>query len=572
MNTSPANRLILGDNLEILKGMNGESVDLIYLDPPFFSNRNYEVIWGDAGEKRSFEDRWEGGMEHYIGWLKERVEHMHRVLKPTGSIFLHCDWHADAYIRVGILDKVFGADNFRNHIVWKRTNAKNNITLRFGINTDSIFFYSKSADFKFNLLRGAYSSEQLSRYKQEDEKGLYRLENLTAPGKSRQFLWRGVHPGENRSWSLSEKNLEELYNQGLIALQKDGRPRKDGLKKYLSDAEGALLGNSWDDIERIANTSHERIGYPTQKPLALLERIIKCASDEGALVLDPFMGGGTTIAAADKLGRRWLGIDQSPQAVKVTEYRLNRQQNPQGQGDLFAAPFTVELHKYDYDTLRYENAFEFESFMVRQFGGVPNAKQRGDKGVDGKMPDGTPIQVKRSDGVGRPVLDAFVTSCSRFNEKLFEKNKSEHKPVGYIIAFSFSKGQNGIVEEAARLKNSKNIIVGLVPVEKIVPLAHKPSLAVRVSEASREADGTREIEFAAEGRSEAGIEFYSWDFAYEEERGFTPAVIMDKTGVQRAKFRAGEYTIAVKAVGSEGLENTELVRLKLNGTIERAAD
>uniref|UniRef100_UPI000ABD2C96 DNA methyltransferase n=1 Tax=Treponema endosymbiont of Eucomonympha sp. TaxID=1580831 RepID=UPI000ABD2C96 len=113
MNTSPAIRLILGDNLEILKGMNGESVDLIYLDPPFFSNRNYEVIWGDAGEKRSFEDRWEGGMEHYIGWLKERVEHMHRVLKPTGSIFLHCDWHADAYIRVGILDKVFGADNFR---------------------------------------------------------------------------------------------------------------------------------------------------------------------------------------------------------------------------------------------------------------------------------------------------------------------------------------------------------------------------------------------------------------------------------------------------------------------------
>ncbi len=571
MNTSPVNRLILGDNLEILKGMNGETVDLIYLDPPFFSNRNYEVIWGDAGEKRSFEDRWEGGMEHYIGWLKERVEHMHRVLKPTGSIFLHCDWHADAYIRVGILDKVFGADNFRNHIVWKRTNAKNNITLRFGINTDSIFFYSKSADFKFNLLRGAYSSEQLSRYKQEDEKGLYRLENLTAPGKSRQFLWRGVHPGENRSWSLSEKNLEELYNQGLIALQKDGRPRKDGLKKYLSDAEGALLGNSWDDIERIANTSHERIGYPTQKPLALLERIIKCASDEGALVLDPFMGGGTTIAAADKLGRRWLGIDQSPQAVKVTEYRLNRQQNPQGQGDLFAAPFTVELHKYDYDTLRNSNAFEFESFIIRQFGGVSQNKKGSDKGVDGKMPDGTPIQVKRSDGVGRPVLDAFVTSCSRFNEKLFEKNKSEHKPVGYIIAFSFSKGQNGIVEEAARLKNSKNIIVGLVPVEKIVPLAHKPSLSVRVSEASREADGMREIEFAAEAQSGAGVEFYSWDFGYDEERGFTPAVIMDKTGIQRAKFRAGAYTIAVKAVGSEGLENTELVRLKLNGTIERAA-
>ncbi|WP_062429230.1 site-specific DNA-methyltransferase [Treponema endosymbiont of Eucomonympha sp.] len=573
MTTSPVNRLILGDNLEILKGMNGETVDLIYLDPPFFSNRNYEVIWGDAGEKRSFEDRWEGGMEHYIGWLKERVEHMHRVLKPTGSIFLHCDWHADAYIRVGILDRIFGINNLVNEISWKRTTNPHNDSRQgakhFGRITDIIYFYAKDSKvYTFNSQFERYKSDYIAAsYSKSDPDGRrFKASELSAakPGGDTSYEWHGCLPPTGRYWAYSKENLNEFERNGLIWFSPHGRPY---LKRYLDEMPGSSINNFWDNC--VFRSRDERIGYPTQKPLALLERIIKCASDEGALVLDPFMGGGTTIAAADKLGRRWLGIDQSPQAVKVTEYRLNRQQNPQGQGDLFAAPFTVELHKYDYDTLRYENAFEFESFMVRQFGGVPNAKQRNDLGIDGKMPDGTPIQVKRSDGIGVNVLKNFWASLQQYDKALFEKNKQAGTVAGYIIAFSFGKGA---VEEAARLKNAENIIIRLVKVEDIVPVAQKPALSVRVSEASREADGTREIEFAAEGRSEAGIEFYSWDFAYDEERGFTPAVIMDKTGVQRAKFRAGEYTIAVKAVGSEGLENTELVRLKLNGTIERAAD
>ena len=322
--SSPVNRLILGDNLEIMKRLENESVDLIYLDPPFFSNRNYEVIWGDAGEIRSFKDRWAGGIEHYIAWLKERVELMYKLLKKTGSIFLHCDWHADAYIRVHILDRIFGEQNLRNHIVWRRTNAKSNMTQRFAINTDSIYFYSKSDEFKFNSLRGEYSPEQMSRYKQEDEKGLYRCDDLTSPGKARQFIWREVHPGANRSWRFTEEKLEELYEQGLIELQKNGKPRKDGMKMYLVDAEGAMFGNLWIDIDRVGNTSKERIGYPTQKPEALMNRIIKCASNEGDLILDPFMGGGTTIAVAEKLMRRWIGIDQSVQAVKVTEQRLQK--------------------------------------------------------------------------------------------------------------------------------------------------------------------------------------------------------------------------------------------------------
>ncbi|MDR0602889.1 MAG: site-specific DNA-methyltransferase, partial [Bacteroidales bacterium] len=172
------NKLILGDNLEILRTMESETVDLIYLDPPFFSNRTYEVIWGDEGEKRSFEDRFAGGIDHYIHWLKLRVREMHRVLKPTGSIFLHCDWHADAYIRVHILDTVFGKSNFRNEIVWcykSRPQSKK----YFGRKHDSIFFYSKSENYTFNWKKVVrpLSETTISKYRLKDENGrLYRLQ------------------------------------------------------------------------------------------------------------------------------------------------------------------------------------------------------------------------------------------------------------------------------------------------------------------------------------------------------------------------------------------------------------
>jgi len=557
---TPVNRLILGDNLEVLRTLESESVDLIYLDPPFFSNRNYEVIWGDAGEIRSFEDRWAGGIDHYIAWLKERVELMYRLLKKTGSIFLHCDWHADAYIRVWILDKIFGEQNLRNHIVWRRTNAKSNMTQRFAVNTDSIYFYSKSDEFKFNPLRGEYSSEQMSRYKQEDEKGLYRCDDLTSPGRARQFIWRGVHPGENRSWRFSEEKLEELYEQGLIELQKNGKPRKDGMKMYLADAEGAMFGNLWIDIDRVANTSKERIGYPTQKPEALMERIIKCASNEGDLILDPFMGGGTTMAVADKLNRKWIGIDQSVMAVKVTELRLDKQR------DFFSSPYSAQLHKYDYDTLRCKDAFEFESWIIQQFGGIPQSKKGSDKGIDGKMEDGTPIQVKRSDNVSRDVLDKFPTAARRHDPNLFQNSIDNQKPVGYIIAFSFSKGA---IEEVARLKNQENIIIQLMRVDEIVPIASKPTITVTWQELSRDAKGNCKIEFTAVGHSEAGIEFYTWDFEYDEEKGFKSTVMIDKEGRATHTFEAGTHTIAVKVVDNEGLESIERIKLKVNGEVEK---
>jgi len=504
------NKLILGDNLEILRNIETETVDLIYLDPPFFSNRNYEVIWGDSGEVRSFEDRFSGGIDHYIGWLKERVIEMHRILKQTGSIFLHCDYHADAYIRVQILDKIFGEKYFRNEIIWRYTG--NSVPKYcYPKKHDNIFWYSKSKNFNYYPKRilVPYSELTEKRYNHTDEDG-------------------------NRYKVSALKN----GNQEIIYM-------KDG--KYADDV--------WE-IPIIRGK--ESIGYPTQKPEKLLQRIIEAHSNEGDLILDPFVGGGTTVAVADKLNRKWIGIDQSVAAIKVTEARMTNQQ------DLFAKPFATQLHKYDYDTLRFKDAFEFEIFIVTQFGGINNTKQRGDLGLDGKTRENQPIQVKRSDAIGRNVVDNFLSAVKRNDKNLYEKNKAEMKPVGFIIAFSFGKGA---VQEVARLKNEENIIIKLVTVEEIIPIAKKPKLTIEIIDKGKDKKELREIEFTAKGESEAGIEFFMWDFDFKEK--FNPEILFDKTGNQTWKFKAGLHKIAVKVIDNEGLENIEIVKLKVNGKIER---
>ncbi|MDR0525261.1 MAG: site-specific DNA-methyltransferase [Spirochaetaceae bacterium] len=499
----PVNKLILGDNLEILKKLPDECIDLVYLDPPFFSNRNYEVIWGDAGEILSFQDRWSGGIDCYIPWLYERVEEMHRVLKNTGSIFLHCDWHADAYIRVLILDKLFGEKNFRNEIVWSyRTGGAGK--KQFARKHDSIWFYTKSKNYNFNTQY--YKSWQNKRY--------------------------AYNPNYPEIWDEKEK---KWYHE-------------------------AICRDVWDDINPIGTESNERIGYPTQKPEALLERIIKASSNKDDVVLDPFMGGGTTIAAAEKLGRQWIGIDQSPMAVKLTELRLQKQT------ELFTAPYTVRLHKYDEEALFTEDPFAFETWIIQQYGGIPHGKKGGDAGADGKMPDGTPIQVKQSKDIDVNVVKNFYVSAEQYNKFRFDKNLAEKKPVGYIIAFSFGKGA---VQEAARLKNTKDVLIKLVSVKEIIPLAVKPTVTLRINELEKNEDGSRKIAFVAEGISSAGIEFYSWDFSYDtEKKKFKPQVLLDKAGKQSITLKPGKHNIAVKVVDNDGLENIEDITLTINGGIK----
>ena len=554
------NKLILGDNLEILKNLETESVDLIYIDPPFFSNRTYEVIWGDSGEIRSFEDRFSGGIDHYIGWLKERIMELHRILKPTGSIFVHCDWHADAYIRVQVLDKIFGNNNFINHIVWQRSSTHNDTkqgAKHFGRITDSIFYYAKSIkNHTFNPQHERYTSDYVAQsYGKSDENGRrFKTSDLSAAkgGGDTSFEWKGKKPPVGRYWAYSKANFELFESENKIYYSETGKPY---LKQYLDEMPGTSVDSLWFNC--VFKNQKERIGYPTQKPVALLERIIKTASNEGDTVLDCFVGGGTTVAVADKLNRHWIGIDQSVQAIKVTEYRLNAQQ------DLFSQPFTVTLHKYDYDTLRYKDAFEFETWIMQQFGGTASSKQRGDLGLDGKTRENTPIQVKRSDNIGRNVVDNFHSAVMRYDKAIYDKNKAEKLPVGYIIAFSFGKGA---VQEVARLMNDEGIIIKLVTVESFVPIAKKPSLTVEIKDLGV-AKNLREIEFVAKANSEAGIEFFAWDFNYKSDAGFKPEIIIDASGVQCHKFKAGLHHIAVKVVDNDGLENIEVVKLKVNGEI-----
>jgi len=552
------NQLILGDCLEVLKKLETASVDLIYLDPPFFSNRNYEVIWGDAGEIRSFQDRWSGGIDHYIAWLKDRVEEIHRLLKPTGSIFLHCDWHANAYIRVHILDKIFGEQNFRNEILWKRTNAKGLAFTRFAMNHDTIFYYTKSDKFTWHPQYMPHDKEYIKnfyKYKEPHTERVYTLADLTNPNKDRpnliyEFL------GVTRVWRWTKEKMQEAYKQGLIIqAKKGGVPR---LKRYLDEQEGTPVDDCWLDILNVQSKT-EKIGYPTQKPEALLERIIQCASNEGDCVLDPFVGGGTTVVVAEKLKRRWIGVDQSVAAIKVSELRL------QGQSDLFSQPFIVQLHKYDYDTLRYKDAFAFETWIIEQFGGVANAKQISDSGIDGKTRDGQPIQVKRSDAIGRNVVDNFLSACKRYDKKCFEDNQKNRKSVGVIIAFSFGKGA---IQKTARLKNEENILIDLIKVEEIIPIAKKPQLNIELKDLGMDSKQTREIEFTARGKSEAGIEFYAWDWNYDQEKSvFKPAILRDKEGKQVYQFKTGTHCIAVKVVDNDGLESMETLTLKINGGV-----
>jgi site-specific DNA-methyltransferase (adenine-specific) len=211
---------MLGDNLETLKTIDNETVDLIYLDPPFFSNRDYEVIWGDEGEIRSFQDRWEVGIDHYIAWLKERVVEMYRVLKPTGSIFLHCDWHADAYIRVEIMDKIFGKNNFNSMIVWERSfgtgSSKTNAN-KIPVNIDTIFYYTKNRNsYTFNVQTCKLSDGALKRYDKID-------------GNGRRFFWADMK-------TYSKERLEELLAKDEAKWSDNAKnPR---YKKYLDEDKG----------------------------------------------------------------------------------------------------------------------------------------------------------------------------------------------------------------------------------------------------------------------------------------------------------------------------------------------
>ncbi len=417
------NRLFFGDNLEIMrKDLADESVDLVYLDPPFNSAASYNVLFEEkSGEQSSaqitaFEDTWHWGVESeevyretvtggpkkladllqafrsflgsndmmaYLAMMAPRLAELHRVLKPTGSIYLHCDPTASHYLKL-LLDAVFGPANFKNEIIWQRTNAHNLKSKYYPRIHDVLLFCTKTPNFTWNNLFTEYSPEQLSRFKKDAEGRLFTGQDLTMTlaAKTRNFEWRGTRPPHNRGWGAPVEKLEKWWAEGRILTKKDGSPRLDGYKAYLDEMPGKRVGDLWVDIPRIGNTSSERLGYPTQKPEALLRRIIESGSNEGDVVLDPFCGCGTAVAVAEGLGRRWIGIDITHLAVSLVLRRLKDAFDAElSPYEIVGAPRDLE----GAEALARRNRYQFEWWALSLVEARPaqDKKKGADSGVDG---------------------------------------------------------------------------------------------------------------------------------------------------------------------------------------------
>lgn len=427
------NTLFYGDNLPILREyIADESIDLIYLDPPFNSNRSYNVLFKDESgaeadaQIEAFDDTWHWGesaertykelienapervaamigalrqfiganqMMAYLVMMAARLVELHRVLKPTGSLYLHCDPTASHYLKV-VLDAIFGGENFRNEIVWQRTLAKALTSRKLPDNHDLLLCYQKSEDVTWNVdaMFQKYDETNLdektaSKYSHRDADGrIYRLDNLINPNPDRPNLTYEFL-GVKRVWRWTKDRMQEAYNKGLIVQTKPGGVPQ--LKRYLDEQRGRPLGDVWTDIPPINSQAAERLGYPTQKPLALLERIINASSNEGDIVLDPFCGCGTAVAAAQKLKRKWIGIDITHLSIALQKNRLKDMfgLKPGKDYQVIGEPEDLGGAKQLAKDSRYQFQFWALSLVqARPLGGAEGSRQGkkgSDKGIDG---------------------------------------------------------------------------------------------------------------------------------------------------------------------------------------------
>lgn len=442
------NKLYFGDNLDILKNnIRSESVDLIYLDPPFNSGKDYNILFkpekeqvkGATAQIQTFQDTWHWGEQAereyqgiidgsinleapnqaiinliqsfrsylgessimaYLTMMAPRLIEMHRVLKQTGSIYLHCDSTASHYLKL-LMDAIFGVINYKNEIVWKRTYAHNEQD-RYGRISDRLLFYTKSGSYLFNYVFTSYDQSYIDNFfKYSDDIKRYRLVILTGPGITSGESgseWKGYNPTKiGRHWAtpsrllvkfldmntistmtISEK-LDFLYEKGLIVISKNGVP---SYKQYLDEMPGVPLQDIWSDINPISHQSAERLGYPTQKPEALLERIIKASSNEGDIVLDPFCGCGTTVAVSQRLNRQWIGIDITYLSIDIIKKRFEK--NGIKEKEHFIIDGAIPTVYEDAEKLALLDPFQFQFWAISKIpGAMPNSTKTGDKGIDG---------------------------------------------------------------------------------------------------------------------------------------------------------------------------------------------
>ena len=443
------NTLFYGDCLTIMREkMNRQSVDLVYLDPPFNSNEDYNSIYADEtgrplpDQVEAYTDTWvldadamrtirempkmlsehsinghgatflsnflsglaqlQPDMAAYLAYMTERLVWIKRVLKPTASLYLHCDSTAGHYLKI-VLDVIFGVQGYRNEIVWKRTWAHND-PKRFGRITDAIYYYNVSNRYVWNTQYAEYSDEYIQKfYRFEDERGRYRLVTLTGPKVSAGdsgSAWRGYSPTTSgRSWSVPKRIVRNLGGDEALSWSIKQRldlldehdyiywPPKGNVpqfKQYLHEMPGAPVQNLWTDIDRLSPQSKERLGYPTQKPLALLDRIIRASSNPGDVVFDPFCGCATTIEAASRLDRKWLGIDITIHAIKrVVRARLQDRLHLVQDND-----YVIDGLPQNWEgahELWNQDPYQFQKWCVEQVEGFVNVKKTADDGIDGRI-------------------------------------------------------------------------------------------------------------------------------------------------------------------------------------------
>ena len=401
------NTIYNADNLEVMKQLPSDSIDLIYIDPPFTTQA---VQKGRAFDDKvclgEYDDKWGGGINSFVIWLSVRLREMHRLLKPTGVLCVHLDYRAVHYIKIE-LDKIFGngqvdkgAKHLVNELIWSYKSG-GNTKKHFGKKHDNILVYSKTKKYTFNFDE---ISEKRGREKRNNMKRI-------------------------------TENGEVFYT-----IKSNG-------KTYKYSEHKKMVPTDVFEIPHIQQKSPERLGYPTQKPIALLERLIKAFSNTGDIIADFFCGCGTTIDAATKLNRFFIGVDASRTAAQVMRERMLKQHNLR-----LRVQTLKSLTKAQVFSLGHR---EFENYMILQIGGIPNQIQVNDGGVDGKMQDGTPIQVKKSDKVGRPVIDSFHKHL-------------EYNGRGIIIAKSFTRTAK---EECAKLLRQKGWEVTLMTTDDILKSA-----------------------------------------------------------------------------------------------------
>jgi DNA modification methylase len=422
------NKLFFGDNLGILRDhIPDESVDLVYIDPPFNSKASYNVLYKEhngtpsQAQATAFEDSWHwtaevaayfvtmknempvavhdmleamygllkgSDMMAYIVMMTPRLVELYRVLKPTGSIYVHCDPTASHYLKI-LMDSIFGPEVFRNEIVWKRTSSHND-SKKWAHVHDVLLYYTKTPEFTWNPIYTGYDKQYLNAfYRFEDSRGSYRLDHIIrsrtmGPRPNLAYEYKGYTP--QWGWRVVREKLAAIDQDGRLFWSDTGRPY---LKRYLAEQKGALVSSIWTDIPPIGAQATERLGYQTQKPRTLLDRIIKASSNEGDLILDAFCGCGTTVEAAEALHRRWIGIDITYLAIDIMKDRLAR-----AFGDRIS-PYEVYGVPVDFksaESLFHKNPFEFQFWACRLIGATPldhrkdkpmEAKHGSDAGIDG---------------------------------------------------------------------------------------------------------------------------------------------------------------------------------------------